>query len=47
MLRDRLMSDLSAIYDQLAGRSTPEQLAVHYRDATRRGEQLPESEQII
>jgi hypothetical protein len=39
------MSDLSAAYEQLAGPWTHEQLAAHYRDAERRGEQLPECDQ--
>ena len=36
------MSDLTAAYDQLARGWTHEQLADHYSDAMRRGEQLPE-----
>jgi hypothetical protein len=45
MLPDRPMSDLTATYDQLARSWTHEQLADHYRDAQRRGEQLPERDQ--
>jgi hypothetical protein len=36
------MSDLTAAYDLLARPWTHEQLANHYSDANRRGEQLPE-----
>ncbi len=39
------MSNLNAAYELLARPWTHEQLATHYSDAKRRGEQLPESEQ--
>ena len=39
------MSDLTAAYDRLARGWTHEQLAGRYRDAKRRGEQLPECDQ--
>jgi len=39
------MSDLTAAYDRLARGWTHEQLAGRYRDAQRRGEQLPECDQ--
>jgi hypothetical protein len=39
------MSDLTAAYEQLARRWTHEQLAGQYREAKRRGEQLPECAQ--
>src|SRR5437660_5886228 len=42
MLPDRPMSDLTPAYDLLARGWTHEQLADRYRDAKRRGEQLPE-----
>ena len=45
MLPDRPMSDLTAAYDRLARGWTHEQLADRYRDAKRRGEQLPECDQ--
>ena len=45
MLPDRLMSDLTAAYDRLARGSTHQDLAGHYRDAKRRGEQLLEGDQ--
>ena len=45
MLPDRLMSDLTAAYDRLARGWTHERLAGRYRDAQRRGEQLPECDQ--
>jgi hypothetical protein len=45
MLPERPMTDLSATYDQLARRWTHQQLADHFRRATRRGEQLPECDQ--
>ncbi len=44
MLPDRPMSDLTAAYDRLARGWTHEQLVGRYRDAKRRGEQLPESD---
>jgi hypothetical protein len=39
------MTDLSATYDRLARRWTPEQLADHYHRAKRRGDELPECDQ--
>ena len=39
------MSDLTAAYDRLARGWTHEELAGRYRDAKRRGEQLPECDQ--
>ena len=45
MLPDRPMTDLTAAYDRLARRWTHERLAGRYRDAKRRGEQLPECDQ--
>jgi hypothetical protein len=39
------MSDLTAAYDRLARGWTHEQLADHYNDAKRRGEELPECHQ--
>ena len=39
------MTDLSATYERLARRWTHEQLADRYRQATRRGEGLPECDQ--
>jgi hypothetical protein len=39
------MSDLTAAYDRIARGWTHEQLAGRYRDAQRRGEQLPEGDQ--
>jgi hypothetical protein len=39
------MSDLTAAYDRLARGWTHEELAGRYRDAKRRGEQLPEKDQ--
>lgn len=39
------MSDLTAAYEQLARGWTHVQLAGHYSDAMRRGEQLPERDQ--
>ncbi len=39
------MTDLSATYDRLARRWTHEQLADHYHQAKRRGEELPECDQ--
>jgi hypothetical protein len=45
MLPERPMTELSAIYEQLARPWTHEQLADHYREAKRRGEQAPECDQ--
>ena len=39
------MSDLTAAYDRLARGWTHDELAARYRDAKRRGEQLPECDQ--
>jgi hypothetical protein len=39
------MTDLSATYERLARRWTHEQLADHYHEAKRRGEELPECDQ--
>jgi len=39
------MTDLSATYDRLARRWTHEQLADHYHQAKRHGEELPECDQ--
>jgi hypothetical protein len=39
------MTNLSATYDQLARRWTHEQLADHYHQAKRRGEELPECDE--
>jgi hypothetical protein len=45
MLSERPMTDLGATYGRLARRWTHEQLADHYHQAKRRGEELPECEQ--
>jgi hypothetical protein len=44
MLPERPMSDLHAAYQQLAHPWTHEHLSDHYRQAKRRGEQLPEGD---